>query len=217
MGIGFVILIHLVILFILCLIFAVIAGIVAYLVSNKNRRRRKIILAIAAPFVGLYTFYICGIIGFSLVTDKKKVDIGIGDAWYVPLRNNHQLLFIDIPEQASINGKNGETQVSMVAEIEEDGNKILGKTFDNGYFLLDTATDEVKTFNTEKELIAVYSGKKTNLAEVTEFYSERKDRIMGLWPFCIGFLSLVISGGAVYILKLIIDALFGKVYTLKQK
>lgn len=194
MGIGFVILIHLVILFILCLIFALIAGIVAYLVSNKNRRRRKIILAIAAPFVGLYTFYICGIIGFSLVTDKKKVDIGIGDAWYVPLRNNHQLLFIDIPEQASINGKNGETQVSMVAEIEEDGNKILGKTFDNGYFLLDTATDEVKTFNTEKELIAVYSGRKPNLAEVTEFYSERKDRIMGLWPFCIGFLSLVISG-----------------------
>ncbi|WP_241331508.1 hypothetical protein [Chryseobacterium arthrosphaerae] len=215
MGIGFVILIHLVILFILSLICAVIAGIVTYFVSNKNRRKGKTILAIAAPFVGLYTFYICGIIGFSLVTDKKKVDIGIGDAWYVPLRNNHQLLFIDIPEQASINGKNGETQISMVAEIEEDGNKILGKTFDNGYFLLDTATDEVKTFNTEKELIAVYSDKKPNLAEVTEFYSERKDRIMGLWPFCIGILSLIISGGTVCILKLIIDGLFGKVHTLK--
>ncbi|MEJ5105337.1 hypothetical protein WH267_16510 [Chryseobacterium sp. MYb328] len=133
------------------------------------------ILTFIAPFVALYTFYIVGVIGFSIVSENKKVDIGIGDAWYIPLKNNHQLLCIDIPEQASINKNNGETQISMVAEIEEKGNQIFGKTFGNEYFLLDTKTDSIKTFTTEKELVALHSDKKLRLADVTEFYSERKD------------------------------------------
>ncbi len=119
-------------------------------------------------------------------------------------KNNHQLLFIDIPEQASIGKNNGETQISMVVEIEEKGNQIFGKTFDNEYFLLDTKTDMVKKFATEKELVALHSDKKLKLADVTEFYSERKDHIMGYWPLLIGFLSLIISVGVVYILKLIL-------------
>ncbi|WP_123947410.1 hypothetical protein [Chryseobacterium pennae] len=162
------------------------------------------ILTFIAPFVALYTFYIVGVIGFSIVSENKKVDIGIGDAWYIPLKNNYELLFIDIPEQANINKATGENLISRVIKIEESGNQIFGKTFDNEYFLVDTKTDDVKTFDAEKDLIALHSDKKLNLVDATEFYSERKNDIMGHWPLLIGILSFIISIGAVYIWKLIL-------------
>lgn len=204
MGIGFVILFHFFIIAVFSFICAVISCVLICFIGGKEKRRRKVILAFIVPFVAFYTFYILGIIGLSVVSKNKKVDIGISDAWYIPLKNNHQLLFIDIPEQASISKNNGETQISMVAEIEEKGNQIFGKTFDNEYFLLDTKTDMVKKVATEKELVALHSDKKLKLADVTEFYSERKHHIMGYWPLLIGFLSLIISVGVVYILKLIL-------------
>lgn len=204
MGIGFVIFIHFLFLFVLSLICAVASCTITYFISKKERRKKKVILAFIAPFVGFYTFYIVGIIGLSIISNNKKVDIGIGDAWYVPLKNDYQLLFIDLPEQASINKENGPTLVSAVAKMEEYGNYIFGKTFDNSYFLVDTRTDEVKTFHTENKLMGLHVGKKLNLVDTTEFYSERKNDIMGYWPLLIGIMSLIVSVGAVYIWKLIL-------------
>lgn len=204
MGIGFVILIHLFAISVFSFICAVVGCLLTYFISGKERRRNKMILAFIAPFVAFYTLYIVGIIGLSLVSDNKKVDIGIGDAWYVPLKNNYQLLFIDLPEQASINTGNGLTLVSQVAKIEELGNQVFGKTFDNQYFFIDLKTNDVKTFQTEKELSALHVNKKLNLVDTTEFYSERKSDIMGYWPSLILFLSLIVSVGAVYIWKLIL-------------
>jgi biotin transporter BioY len=71
MGIGFVILIHLIILFMMSLICSLIAGVIAYFTSNKEEEE-KIVLAAITPFVGLYTFYICGIIGASIMTDEEE-------------------------------------------------------------------------------------------------------------------------------------------------
>lgn len=204
MGIGFVILIHLFVISAFGLICAVVGCLLTYFISSRERRRNKIILAFIGPFVAFYTFYIVGIISLSIVSENKKVDIGIGDAWYVPLKNDYQLLFIDLPEQASINTGKGLTLVSQVAKMEELGNQVFGKTFDNEFFFVDLKTNEVKTFQTEKELSALHVNKKLNLVDTTEFYSERKNDIMGYWPLLILFLSLIISIGAVYIWKLIL-------------
>lgn len=189
---------------VLSFIFAVVSCTFTYFISRKENRRRKIILALIAPFAAFYTFYIVGIIGLSLVSNNKKVDVGIGDAWYVPLKNDYQLLFIDLPEQASINNGNGLTLVSQVTKIEELDNQVFGKTFDNEYFFVDLKKDEVKTFHTEKELSALHVNKKLNLVDAIEFYSDRKDNIMSYWPLLIGFLSIIISAGVVYIWKLIL-------------
>ncbi len=204
MGIGFVILIHLFVISAFSFICAVVSCLLTYFISGKDRRRNKMILAFIGPFVAFYTFYIVGIIGFSIVSERKKVDIGIGDAWYVPLKNDYQLLFIDLPEQASINTGNGLTLVSQVTQMEEFGNLVFGKTLDNEYFFVDLKTNEVKTFQTEKELRVLHVDKKLNLVDTTEFYSERKNDIMGYWPLLIMLLSLIISIGAVYIWKLIL-------------
>lgn len=204
MGIGFVILIHLFAISVFGFICAFVGCLFTYFISGKERRRNKMILAFIGPFVAFYTFYIVGIISLSIVSENKKVDVGIGDAWYVPLKNAHQLLFIDLPEQASINTGNGLTLVSQVAKMEELGNQVFGKTFDNQYFVIDLQTNEVKTFQTEKELSVLHVNKKLNLVDATEFYSEKKNAIMGYWPLLIMLLSLIISIGAVYIWKLIL-------------
>lgn len=204
MGIGFVIMIYLVIIFIVSTIIAVVGGIITYFVSNKKKIGRKISLAIISPFIGLYTLYFCGIIGSSIVSEYKKVDVGIGDAWYVPLENNRQVMFIDLPEYAFIGKEeNGEILLSEVAEIEEKGSLIFGKTHSNKYFSYNTKTDEVKDFNNEKELMSANSGKAIKLINVYDFYFTKRNDIAGNWFIAVGILSLVISVSVLYILKLI--------------
>lgn len=209
MGIGFVILIYFFILFILSLICAVIGGAITYFASREGKSRNTILMIIA-PFVGFYTFFICGFIGMSIVADKKKVDVGIGDAWYVPLKNEHQLLFIDIPEQASIAKENGELLVSEISEIEENGSQIFGKMFDGQYFSYDTKTSEVKEFSSEKELSTSLGNKKLQLTDAYDFYSARKSKIMSSWPIWIGILSFMGSVGAVSLLKQVVFKLVRK-------
>lgn len=210
MGIGFVILIHLIAIFIASLILALIGAVVTYFVSKGGNKKRKVLLVFIAPFAGLYTLYICGIIGMSIVSDNKKVDMGLGDAWFVPLENKHELLFIDIPEYAFIAKENNELLISEVSKIEENGNLVLGKMSDGQYFSYDTKTSEVKKFNTEREL-TVSSGKKNlYLTDVYDFYSDRKSKIMGAWPVWIGILSFMISIVIVYILAQIILFAFRK-------
>lgn len=135
MGIGIVILIHLVVLFLLSALMAAISAIITYAVSNKEKRNRKLLLAAVLPFIGLYTIYFTALFGSVIVSETKKIDIGIGDAWYVPLSNNSQLLFIDLPEQAYIEG-NGKTVVSDVIEIQQTEHLILGKTSNSNYFFI---------------------------------------------------------------------------------
>ena len=57
MGIGFVIIIHLIVIFVLSFIVAIIGAITTYFLSKKNKRKRKTILALILPFIGLYTLY----------------------------------------------------------------------------------------------------------------------------------------------------------------
>src|SRR5689334_17827280 len=102
MGIFFVILIHLVAIFILSAIIAVFAGIITYFVSAKQKRKRKLLLATLSPFVGLYIAYFFALFGSAAVSEYKKIDIGIGDSWYVPLSTQCRLSFIDLPENGYI-------------------------------------------------------------------------------------------------------------------
>lgn len=203
MGIGFVILIHLIVIFLLSIGVALIGGVITYFCS-RQKRKRKVIFAMIAPFIGFYTCYVCGIIGSSIVSEIKNVDIGIGDSWYVPLENNRQVMFIDLPEYAFIGKEeNGEILLSEVAEIDENGSFVFGKTSNNKYFSYNTKTDEVKDFNNEKELIIANSGKAIKLTNVYDFYSARRDDIAGNWFIAVGILSLIISISGLYMLKLI--------------
>ena len=205
MGIGFVILIHLIIIFILGLIIAIAGIITTYFLRNKDKRKRKMLLALFLPFIGLYTLYFCVLISSILISETKNIDIGIGDSWYVPLDENHQLLFIDLPEQAYIE-KNGQTVISGVSKIEQTDGFILGTTYDDKYFSYNLKTNELNEFKSEKEI-----NKHPNLKRAIEFYSDKRNEIAGFSLIIAGILSLLISA---MILILITKLTLGK---FKQK
>lgn len=203
MGIVFVILIHLVAIFILSVIIATIASVITYFLSDKGKRKRKLLLAALSPFVGLYTIYFCALFGSIVVSETKNIDIGIGDTWYVPLPDNCQLLFIDLPEQAYIE-KNGQTIISDVSQLQQRDNKIIGKTYSNKYFAYQTKTNELIEFSTENELIIQNSNIKPKLINAIEFYTEKRNDIVGSWSIIVGLFSLIISVTLLYLMKKLI-------------
>lgn len=203
MGIGFVFIIHLIAIGIFSGLIAAILAIITFFASKKENRKRNIWTAIISPYVGLYTLYICGLVGSGIVSTIKNVDIGIGDAWYVPLPDNCQLLFIDIPEQAYIE-KNGQTVISEVSQLQQVDNKILGKTGNNKYFFYNTTTNELKEFTTENELTIQNSNIKPNLINAIEFYSDKRNDIAGFALIFVGIASLTVSIAAIYLTRKII-------------
>lgn len=211
MGIGFVILIHFVAIFILSLIIGIIAVIVASFIVDKQKKIRKLFFAFCVPFIGFYTLYICAFIGGTIISEIKDVDIGIGDAWYVPIKDNYELLFIDIPDYGSISDKEtGETYLSDISEIEQRDGLILGKKSSNEYFSFDTKTKKLNEFEDEKTLISSNGNKKLNFKKVYDFYLERKNDAMGYWLYLVGLLSLLFSFGNLWIVRYIMLFSFSK-------
>lgn len=208
MGIVFVILIHFLVIFFLSVIIAIVGSIITYFVSDKEKRKRKIFTAAISPFIGLYSLYIFGFIGSIIVSESKNIDIGIGDTWYVPLENNCQLLFIDLPEQAYIE-KDGQTILSEVSQIEENGKIILGKTNDKNYFSYNTDTNELKNFTSENELTFFNSNKKPKLVNATDYYSDKRNKIAGFWLIAVGIISLILSISILYLLQKLILRNYG--------
>lgn len=126
MGVAFTLIVHLFIIFIIYSIVGIIAGILTSCFA-KHKRKQKTLFAIITPFILLYTWYFVALIASAVVSDKKGVDIGIGDTWYVPITEDYILLFIDIPELASIEKKKDGTILRSVSHIQHKGNYIYGE------------------------------------------------------------------------------------------
>lgn len=203
MGIGLVLIIYFVIIFILSVIIAAIASIITYFWGGKENRKRKLLFAFISPFVGLYSFCFFALFGSVVVSETKNIDVGIGDAWYVPLPNNCQLLFIDLPEQAFIE-KNGVTVISEVSQLQQIGDKILGKTYENEYFTYNTKTNELKECSTENELTIQNLNIKPELIDAIDFYADKRDELAGFWLLLVGLVSLALSISILYLMKRLI-------------
>lgn len=128
--------------------------------------------------------------------------MGMGDAWYVPLKNSRQLLFIDLPEKGYIsNEETGQLLISDIIEIEEKGDVIFGKISDNEYFYYNIQTDEIKKFDNESKLIEINFGEKFRLTNAYEFYLTRYKDIAGNWFVMVGIISFIISLLVLFITK----------------
>ena len=136
MGVGFVIFLHLIVIFILSVIISIVVGLLTFHLSKKEKRKQKVFAAILSPFFGLYTLYFVGLLGSIVVSEIKNVDIGIGDSFYVPLIDNCELRFIDSPDYAYIEN-NGQQIIHDISKIQQIDYQIFGKTKDDGYFSYD--------------------------------------------------------------------------------
>ena len=200
MGFGFVILIHLVAIFLLSAVIALPCAILTRLISKKEKRQRKILFAGISPFIGLYTLYFIGLFGSIIVSEIKGVDVGIGDSWYVPIKDNCKLIFIDLPEQSYLDDDN-KTVIGNIEFIQQAENSVLGITYDSVYFQYDLAKKDLQKYKTESDLLISSNNQKNNFKKTTDFYNDRRNELAGTSFIIVGILSLIITIIGLWILR----------------
>lgn len=109
MGTLFVLLFWIVILAILSCVLGGIALVIPYLfVRKKQFKGKKALLTLAtlSPMIFIGLELIIGFISFPIVSERYKVDIGIGDYWQAPINDYYYLFAIDLPETARVESYN---------------------------------------------------------------------------------------------------------------
>ena len=109
MGALFVLLFWIVILVILSCVLGGIALVIPYLfVRKKQFKGKKALLTLAtlSPMIFIGLELIIGFISFPIVSERYKVDIGIGDYWQAPINDYYYLFAIDLPETARVESYN---------------------------------------------------------------------------------------------------------------
>mgnify|MGYP003390649250 CR=1 FL=1 len=113
MGTLFVLLFWIVILAILSCILGGIALVISYLFVRKKQFKGKkglLILVSLSPMIFIGLELIIGFISFPIVSERYKVDTGIGDYWQAPINDDYYLYAIDLPETARVESYNIQNQ-----------------------------------------------------------------------------------------------------------
>jgi hypothetical protein len=190
MGIGFVIFIHLIALFFICLFLALVGMLLTRFLAQPEHRTRKIVYAALAPFIGLYTLYVLALMGSLLVSELKQVDVGLGDHWYVPLPNHCTLSFIDLEEQCYLED-DATTITEGVAQLAQKDALIYGKTVDSVYFSYHTQTKDYATFTDPKALQKALHLTTLDLKKSMVFYNEKRNAVAGIYFTLVYVLAFV--------------------------
>lgn len=190
MGIGFVILVYLVSIFILSTIIAIIAVILVFAFSKKGKRRRKILFATISPYLTLYSFYILFLIGDIIVSVSKDVDMGIGDYWYVPISEDCKLSFIDLPENSFIECED-QTIINGISGIQESGSEMYIDSDEDGYFRFDVPTQKMDTITTF-EYNSVVESRKLQMVKAYDFYRKRIKSTAGNYFIIVRIIAFLI-------------------------
>lgn len=185
MGLIIVLLLISIALFILSTLIGVIAAGITYFI-NKQRRKRKAIFAFISPFVILFSWLFTAYLLSAIVCSSKNVDIGMGDYWQVPIADNYNLSFIDIPELGYLT-HNKEIVISHISHIQTESNYIYGKS-DDKYFLYNMNTKELKTADNDTIIEELT---KLELPTAYNFYVDRRHELMGVLDGIILIVSLI--------------------------
>jgi hypothetical protein len=113
MGTLFVLLFWIVMLAILSCILGGIALVISYLFVRKKQFKGKkglLILVSLSPMIFIGLELIIGFISFPIVSERYKVDTGIGDYWQAPINDYYYLFAIDLPETARVESYNIQNQ-----------------------------------------------------------------------------------------------------------
>lgn len=160
MGIGFVLLIWLVVLLVLGSLGALLVSFITFRMSRSSTPAIRWTRTLGA-FV--YPFIMIGYLGASFLLyavwceGYRKVDPGLGDCWHAPIVNGYQLVFIDIPEKGSIVSAKDmeagfwEANLSDISLIGTKGDLIYGVSDDSGYFLFNTKDKKLKASRSKNE------------------------------------------------------------------
>ncbi|WP_435139279.1 hypothetical protein [Formosa sp. A9] len=180
MGIILGLIIPIILIFIVSSIIALISGFLTYFLSNNKKKKRKIFIAVVAPFQILYSFFLTLLIGGLIISETKNIDIGIGDSWYVPLNDSCEIFMIDITDKAFLKC-NEETLLSNITELQLTNNKVYGKTNDSEYFSLNLNNNITQHYLNENDLKESENLTVLNLQRTEDFYNNRKWELTKFW------------------------------------
>ncbi len=204
MGIGFVIIIHFIALAILSGIVAAISATITFLTSkNKEKRKRRIFLAVFLPFQFFFTIYILGLIGSIIVSGLTKVDIGIGDSFYVPVNKTCQIQMIDVIDNAYLEC-NGKNVISRVTSIFPNEQKIFGETEEGKFFCYDCNNSELREYSDLSELTSNENSPDLELIEIPEYYQKRRNEVAGTATIFVGILALLTTIAIMWLTRKIV-------------
>lgn len=188
----FSLLFYFLIIFIITTIISILSGIITYFVSNKNKKKIKVLTAIFTPFIIIYTFLIFSIIGTIIISETKNIDLGMGDTWCVPLNENLEILMIDSTERAFLKSEE-KVLIENITQIQQINEKIYGKNSENKFFSFNLSNNKYKNYFTQEELIKQEKIIDINLIEIFEFYQNKKWEVSGIETIILQILSLIIS------------------------
>lgn len=202
MGIGIVIIFWAVVLGILSIPFAMLLFYVARYTGGKDRSKRVLKwILISAPLGAMYA--LGAFILYALwCHEYRGVDPGICDTWYVPLDEELELSFIDVPDKGSIHERGKGVGVSLLSDITHIGqvtNYIYGYIGENDAFILNK-TNKVIAYVQKVRLSAALAEK--GITEPIQPIGVYRFYVVQRWGWediiaavIIGFLALVIFGG----------------------
>jgi len=160
------------------------------------RRARSPVRAVVAgllPFVML-AYGVAWFAAYAIHAQAvRRVDVGIGDGWQVPLAHEYFFCMIDVPDAGYVmkDGCSGAAAVDGVSRISEAAGLVVGETGDAHAFVLDTRTGALRTYETPaaalKDVVQV-----PPLQSAYEFYSARR---FG-WPDLVALILLVVPQAA---------------------
>lgn len=151
--------------------------------NNEGRRRRLFRAVIGTPIATLSFLGSLFVLNIGLTT-LTKTDNGIGDYYYVPLKNGYRLSFIDVLEAGGNIERKNKTLLGNVTEIQMKDKKIYAHTR-LSYYVLDISTHQLTELSLPSDEIDLVS------AEAFYFMQYRKTNGIG-W-IVISLISLAVS------------------------
>lgn len=201
------IIIHLLMLFILAGIIAVFFALAVYCFSKK-KRGRKTVCALLVPFVCVYSFYFCCLIGAFVCSSVFNTGCGMDGYWRVNLPNGYEMYSLTDDFDNEPWGKimkNGDLIIDEVIKIkvEKDTLFLAAYVVDETrerYFALDTRTGDLLSYGYYTQAKIFDENIVSGLYDTENFYYSNWG-----WVIPLSIFALFVSVGAVWvILRMII-------------
>ena len=181
-----------------------VAGIVLWL--SKKYKRRNTILTLLSPFVFIYTFYFCCLVGGFTCSPACNTGCGMNGYDKTDLPNGYQIeSLVDDFDRDYFNGtisKDGKCVIEWVTKIKVIGDSIYGERYfvneapgSEYYFVIDTKSGGITQYESFREAKEVYPSIETDLTHLEVFYYKS-----WVWVIPLAILAFVISSGLVFIM-----------------
>ncbi len=151
----------------------VVCSFIFFSLFYKTYRYKSLIASFLTPFIFFVVFYML-ILPFAFITRAiRGTDVGFGDVWHMPIKQNFTLTMINSPENATI--KNPAICIKNIQYAGDYNEYIYGVTTSHEYFLINTTNNHVEKSLNDLFIIKTIGKEHYHVVPVREYYYNIKD------------------------------------------